>query len=532
MATTRISQLPAVTEATADDIFIINDGDSTTSKISFADLEGSITPPDLSTLGEVDTTTVAPLDGDVLTWDSSSSEWTPGPSGVARTNTMHYLYSSDLDPATIVAGQAKFNDPDPSLITELYFSDSDVQGIAAKSYLQKALIPPTTRVWIQEATNPNNHIVADINAVYDYVGYFAFTVTVVSFNGVIPNDAGLAYAVIPDGIAKAAVDSPALTGTPTAPTAPSGTNSTQIATTEYTDFAVSNAIGIITQDDVGLGNVDNTADTAKPVSVAQQTALDLKADITYVDSADSTLSGRIDTLELDPTTQAAVDLKADITYVDSADALLAPLDSAALTGTPTAPTAVVDTNDTQLATTAYVVNQLAEELGGFSINSDIWVYDDATVLPTPDAGTFRADASLEVATELRISKIANSGIDYDAALSVMLDSTKVLYVRDQKNGDRLVAYDIETATDSGTYFTISVVVSATHGNDITNNRKCSVGIIARGVEKENFVIGVKDVNVPSSSTDTGIAGEIRYGSTYVYVCTATNTWKRLTLETW
>jgi hypothetical protein len=29
--------------------------------------------------------------------------------------------------------------------------------------------------------------------------------------------------------------------------------------------------------DVGLGNVDNTADTAKPISTAQQTALDLKA---------------------------------------------------------------------------------------------------------------------------------------------------------------------------------------------------------------------------------------------------------------
>ena len=31
--------------------------------------------------------------------------------------------------------------------------------------------------------------------------------------------------------------------------------------------------------DVGLGNVDNTADTAKPVSTAQQTALDLKANL-------------------------------------------------------------------------------------------------------------------------------------------------------------------------------------------------------------------------------------------------------------
>lgn len=60
--------------------------------------------------------------------------------------------------------------------------------------------------------------------------------------------------------------------------------------------------------DVGLGSVDNTSDASKPVSTAQQTALDLKA----------------------------------------------PLASPTLTGTPLAPTAAVGTNTTQLATTAYV----------------------------------------------------------------------------------------------------------------------------------------------------------------------------------
>ena len=64
----------------------------------------------------------------------------------------------------------------------------------------------------------------------------------------------------------------------------------------------------ITKSMVGLGNVDNTADSAKPVSTAAQTALDLKA----------------------------------------------PLASPALTGTPTAPTAAAGTNTTQIATTAFV----------------------------------------------------------------------------------------------------------------------------------------------------------------------------------
>ena len=37
-------------------------------------------------------------------------------------------------------------------------------------------------------------------------------------------------------------------------------------------------VGPLTKTDIGLGSVDNTADTAKPVSTAQQTALDLKQD--------------------------------------------------------------------------------------------------------------------------------------------------------------------------------------------------------------------------------------------------------------
>lgn len=37
---------------------------------------------------------------------------------------------------------------------------------------------------------------------------------------------------------------------------------------------------------------------------------------------------------------------------------------------------------------------------------------------------------------------------------------------------------------------------------------------------------------PSSASDTGTAGEIRYTSDYIYVCVATNTWKRSPLTTW
>lgn len=39
-------------------------------------------------------------------------------------------------------------------------------------------------------------------------------------------------------------------------------------------------------------------------------------------------------------------------------------------------------------------------------------------------------------------------------------------------------------------------------------------------------------SVPANSTANGVAGTIRYDSSYVYICTATNTWKRAALSTW
>jgi len=40
------------------------------------------------------------------------------------------------------------------------------------------------------------------------------------------------------------------------------------------------------------------------------------------------------------------------------------------------------------------------------------------------------------------------------------------------------------------------------------------------------------LNAPSTATDVGIAGQIVFGSSYIYVCTATNTWRRAALATW
>lgn len=50
----------------------------------------------------------------------------------------------------------------------------------------------------------------------------------------------------------------------------------------------------VTKSQVGLGNVDNTSDVNKPVSTATQSALDLKADISYVDGEIGNITATID----------------------------------------------------------------------------------------------------------------------------------------------------------------------------------------------------------------------------------------------
>lgn len=86
--------------------------------------------------------------------------------------------------------------------------------------------------------------------------------------------------VHPTDTTRAPLASPTFTGTPKAPTAAAGTNTTQIATTAFVKSAidtldtgvtsVAGKTGAVTLDksDVGLGNVDNTADANKTVDKA------------------------------------------------------------------------------------------------------------------------------------------------------------------------------------------------------------------------------------------------------------------------
>ena len=112
---------------------------------------------------------------------------------------------------------------------------------------------------------------------------------------------------------KANLASPAFTGTPSAPTAPLGTNTTQIATMAAIKAAIDNLIA----------SAPGTLDTLDELAAA------LGDDANFAATVTTALAGK------------------------------ASLASPAFTNTPTAPTATLGTNTTQLATTAFTQQAVA-----------------------------------------------------------------------------------------------------------------------------------------------------------------------------
>ena len=88
------------------------------------------------------------------------------------------------------------------------------------------------------------------------------------------NDANLSTTLTTAIGLKAPLASPTFTGTVTIPSGASISGFAPLASPVFTG-----TVSGVTATMVGLGSVDNTADTSKPVSTAQQTALNLKANL-------------------------------------------------------------------------------------------------------------------------------------------------------------------------------------------------------------------------------------------------------------
>ena len=202
----------------------------------------------------------------------------------------------------------------------------------------------------------------------------------------------------------------ALTGTPTAPTASVGTNTTQIATTAFVKTAVSNVIG----------SAPSGLDTL------QEIATSIGNDTNFVGTVNDKLATK------------------------------APLASPALTGTPTAPTATAGTNTTQIATTAFVRKAVADLVGSSPASLDT-LQELATALGN-DAN-FATTVTNNLATKAPLASPALTGTPTAPTASNSTNNTQIATTAFVKTA--VSSGNSATATKLATARTIALTGSVT-----------------------------------------------------------------------
>lgn len=202
--------------------------------------------------------------------------------------------------------------------------------------------------------------------------------------------------VHPTDTTRAALASPTFTGTPKAPTATAGTNTTQIATTAFVKTAVDNATSSMVTISIptsawsdrtatvtctGVTSTSNIIVTSDPSTMEAATAAGVYC------SGQGTNSLTFSAMSDVPTTTLTMDVWIGNYIVSSVT--YAPLSSPAFTGTPTAPTATAGTNTTQIATTAFVTSALS----AYALKASP-TFTGVPKAPTATAG----DSSTQIAT--------------------------------------------------------------------------------------------------------------------------------------
>lgn len=259
---------------------------------------------------------------------------------------------------------------------------------------------------------------------------------------------------------KAALESPAFSGTPTAPTQPAGTNNNTLATTGHVQLALeaflseaAGALETIAALEAALGEgaladelltqLGLKAPLASPALTGVPTAPTAATDTSTTQIAttafvqavrDALIAGA--PTGLNTLAKIAASLGGDATFattVATALALKAPIASPALTGNPTAPTQTVGNNSTRLATTAFVQAEI--NLFALTVTSDLEnkaPLASPALTGTPTAPTQApGNNSTRIATTAFVAaalSLALAGVDddIDAAVANLVSTARTI----------------------------------------------------------------------------------------------------------
>ena len=216
----------------------------------------------------------------------ADGQWVPPPAGVGTGHvSFTYNATTTAPPAT---QQLRMNNATQSAVTHLYVSDHDWDNLDVTIGLGKILAGQ--QIYIQDFDDASRWVKYNVTAAVDVGAYFDFTVTYHSGPGGVPPGSGAAGRVELQAIAPGTVGVP-----------PGGTVNQVLNKISASDFAVDWMT--LTKTSVGLTNVDNTTDAAKPISTLQQAALDAKPDSATINTIMTLTQAAYDAIGTkDPTT--------------------------------------------------------------------------------------------------------------------------------------------------------------------------------------------------------------------------------------
>ena len=261
----------------------------------------------------------SPTNGQVLKYDSAQGLWVNGTdsAGVAWGSITGTL-SNQTDLQSALDGK---------------YSTSNPAGYITSSALSPYLTSATAASTYQTISGMSSYL----------------TTSAAASTYLTQANAASTYFTIANAANKADLASPTFTGVPASPTASPGTNTTQIATTAFVTAAVSASTGATWGSITGTLSSQTDLQSALDAKLSTATAASTYQTL-------SGMSSYLTTSSAASTYQTISGMSSYLTTATAASTY-APLASPALTGNPTAPTPATADNDTSIATTAFVKAQ-------------------------------------------------------------------------------------------------------------------------------------------------------------------------------
>ena len=141
--------------------------------------------------------------------------------------------------------------------------------------------------------------------------------------------------------------------------------------------------------------------------------------------------------------------------------------------------------------------------------------------------TIPGDLSGNAATATQFfDSVLVGGVPFNGGSSINLPGVNTEGDQDT-TGNAATATALETARNIG-----GVSFNGTANINLPGVNQAGTQDTSGNAATATVATRVSDTAAPASASDTGTAGEVRYDSSFIYVCVATDTWVRAALSTW